>query len=100
MLDSKLPELQEIIATPKAAVADRLMVLEDELGEIMANVGSGEDVPGGPYVNIWSEVGTALENNQAEKLRNKSRPPWGNWKKWSLSPTARPRRKANFEPKF
>jgi hypothetical protein len=65
MLESKLPELQEIIATSKAAVSDRLMILEDEIGAVMADVGSGDDVPGGPYVNVWSGVGTALENNQA-----------------------------------
>jgi hypothetical protein len=65
MLDSKLPELQEIIATSKAAVSDRLMILEDELGAVMADVGSGDDVPGGPYVIVWSGVGTALENDQA-----------------------------------
>jgi hypothetical protein len=60
MLDSKLPELQEIIATSKGAVADRLMILEDELGAVMADVGSGDDVPGGPYVNVWNGVGTDL----------------------------------------
>jgi hypothetical protein len=65
MLDSKLPELQDIIATSKAAVADRLMILEDELGAVMDDVGYGDDVPGGPYVNVWSGVGTTLENNQA-----------------------------------
>jgi hypothetical protein len=64
MLDSKLPELQEIIATSKAAVPDRLMILEDELGAVVAEVGSSDDVPGGTYVNVWSEVGNALENNQ------------------------------------
>jgi hypothetical protein len=65
MLDSKLPELQEIIATSKAAVSYRLMILEDELGAVMADVGPGDDVPGGPYANVWSGVGTALEKNQA-----------------------------------
>jgi hypothetical protein len=65
ILDSKMPELQEITATSKAAVADRLMILEDELGAVMADVGPGDGVPGGPYVNFWSGVGTALENNQA-----------------------------------
>jgi hypothetical protein len=54
MLDSKLPELQEIIATSKVAVADRVMILEDELGAVMADVGPGDDVLGGPYVNVWS----------------------------------------------
>jgi hypothetical protein len=65
MLDSELPELQEIIATSKAAVADRLMILEDELGAVVADVGPGDDAPGGPYVNLWSRVGTTLEDNQA-----------------------------------
>jgi hypothetical protein len=65
MLDSKLPELQEIIATSKATVRDRLMILEYELGVVMADVGPGDDVPGGTYVNVWSGVGTALDNNQA-----------------------------------
>jgi hypothetical protein len=65
MLDSKLPELKEIIATSKAAVTDRLMILEDELGTVMSDMGSGDDVPGVPYVNVWSGVGTALENNQS-----------------------------------
>jgi hypothetical protein len=64
-LDSKLPELQEIVATSKVTVADRLMILEDELGAVMADVGPGDNVPGGTYVNVWSGVGTALENNQA-----------------------------------
>jgi hypothetical protein len=82
MLDSKLPELQESIVTSKVAVADRLMILEDELVAVMADARSGNDVPGGPYVNIWSGVGTALENTQSvatlvEKMRNKSRPPRG-----------------------
>jgi hypothetical protein len=65
MLDSKLPELQEIIVTSKAAVPERLTILEDELGAVMADVGSGDDVPGGPDVIVWSGVGTALEKNQA-----------------------------------
>jgi hypothetical protein len=55
MFDSNLPELQEIIATLKAAVADRLLILEDELGAVMADVGSGNDVPGGPYCRFHNE---------------------------------------------
>jgi hypothetical protein len=65
MLDSKLPELKEIITTSKVAVSDCLMILEDELGAVTVDVGPGDDVPGGPYVNVWNGVGTALENNQA-----------------------------------
>jgi hypothetical protein len=64
MLDSKLPELQDTIATSKAAVADPLMIMEDELGTVMPDVGSGDDVPGGPYVNFCGGFGIAFENNQ------------------------------------
>jgi hypothetical protein len=31
----------------------------------MADLGSGGDVHGSPYANVWSGIGTALENNQA-----------------------------------
>jgi hypothetical protein len=65
MLESKLPELQEIIATYKAAVVDHLMILEDELGTVMAYVGSRDDAPVGHYINVWSGVCTALADNQA-----------------------------------
>jgi hypothetical protein len=65
MLDAKLPELQEIIATSKAAVSDRLMILEDEIGAVMVDVVPGDNLPGGPYVNVWRGVGTDLENNQS-----------------------------------
>jgi hypothetical protein len=65
MLDYILPELQEIIATSKSAVADRLMILEDELGAVISNVRSGDDVHGYPYVNVWSVADTALGNNKA-----------------------------------
>jgi hypothetical protein len=32
---------------------------------LLADLGTGEDVPGGPYVNVWSGTGAALEKNQA-----------------------------------
>jgi hypothetical protein len=36
------------------------------LGAALADLGTGEGVPGGGgYVKIWSDIGTALENNQA-----------------------------------
>jgi hypothetical protein len=41
------------------------MILEYELGAVMSDVGPGDDVPGVPYGNVWSGVGTALETNQA-----------------------------------
>jgi hypothetical protein len=64
MLDSKLHELQEIIAISKAAVVDRLMIMEYERGTVIMGVGSVDDDPGGPYVSVWSLVCTALEDNQ------------------------------------
>jgi hypothetical protein len=60
MLDSKQPALQDIIATSKAAGVDRLMIMEDDLGAFMADVGSRENAPGGPYVNVWSGAGNWL----------------------------------------
>jgi hypothetical protein len=52
MLDSKLPELHNIIVASKDAMAMHLMSVEDELGSVLADLGTGEDVPGGPYVNV------------------------------------------------
>jgi hypothetical protein len=89
----------------KAAVSDRLMILEDELGAVMAYVVYGEDVRGGPYVNVWSGVGTALEKKSStchagEIKCTTSHDCHGEIEKWLSRPIARPRRKANLEPKF
>jgi hypothetical protein len=99
MLDSKLPQLHEIIATSKVAVADRLMIFEDELGAVMADVAYGDDVPGGSNVNVWSGVGNALENTQSvatlvERTAQQVTTTAGRLKKLVS------KAKANFEPKF
>jgi hypothetical protein len=65
MLNTKLPELQEIMAHSEEALTDRLLGVEDELGATLAELGTGYGVPGGGYVNVWSGVGSALEKNQA-----------------------------------
>jgi hypothetical protein len=65
MLNTKLPELQEVMANSEEALTDRLLGVEDELGATLAELGTGDGVPGGPYVNVWSGVGSSLENNQA-----------------------------------
>jgi hypothetical protein len=65
MLDKKLPELQTIMATSKLEMAERVMGVEDELGAVVAELGSGTELPGGAYVNVWSGLGVALENNQS-----------------------------------
>jgi hypothetical protein len=65
MLDTKLPELQEIMAHSEEALTDRLLGVKDELGATLDELGTGDGIPGGPYVNVWSGVGSALENNQA-----------------------------------
>jgi hypothetical protein len=59
MLDKTLPELQTVMAT-----SELVMGVEDELGAMVAELGSGTELPGGPYVNVWSGLGVALENNQ------------------------------------
>jgi hypothetical protein len=65
MSDQKLPEIQEVvIAKTKVAMTEKVMGVEDELGAVVAELGSGTEVPGGPYINLWSGIGVALENNQ------------------------------------
>jgi hypothetical protein len=44
---------------------ERVMGVEDEIRAVVAELGSVTDIPGGPYVNMWSGLGTVLENNQA-----------------------------------
>jgi hypothetical protein len=41
------------------------MGVEDEVGTALADLGTGEVVPGGGCVNMRSGIGTALEDNQA-----------------------------------
>jgi hypothetical protein len=45
--------------------SSRLLGVEEELGATLAELGSGDSVSGGPYMNVWSGIGSALENNQA-----------------------------------
>jgi hypothetical protein len=52
MLNTKLPELQEIMAHSEEALPDRLLGVEDELGATLAELGTGDGVSGGPYVNV------------------------------------------------
>jgi hypothetical protein len=59
-LDQKLPELQDLIAKEKVAMVEREMGVEENLGDVMAELGSGTELPGGPYVNIWSGFRVAL----------------------------------------
>jgi hypothetical protein len=66
MLNDKLLELQEIMANSKDVLVGLLLDVEDELGATLAELGSGDSIPGGGgYVNVWSGIGSALENNQA-----------------------------------
>jgi hypothetical protein len=46
MLNDKLPELQEIMANSQEVLAGRLLGVEDELGAALAELGSGDSVPG------------------------------------------------------
>jgi hypothetical protein len=65
LLSTRLPELQETLFTSKTALSERLMGVEDELGAALVDLGTGEGIPGGGYVNMWSGIGAALEDNQA-----------------------------------
>jgi hypothetical protein len=65
MLNDKLPELQEIMASLEEVLDGWLLGVEDELGAALAELGSGDSVPGGAYMNVWSGNGSALINNQA-----------------------------------
>jgi hypothetical protein len=47
MLNTKLPELQEIMAHSEEALRDRLLGVEDEMGATLAELGTGDGVPGG-----------------------------------------------------
>jgi hypothetical protein len=39
--------------------------VEDELGAALADLGTGEGILGGGYVNRWSGIGAALADNHA-----------------------------------
>jgi hypothetical protein len=56
----KLPELQEIISVSKEVLSERLMGVRDELGAVMADIGSREGVCCGNCVNVCSGIGDAL----------------------------------------
>jgi hypothetical protein len=57
--------LQEILFASKTALSERLMGVEDELRAALADMGTGEGIPRGGYVNMWSGIGAALEDKQA-----------------------------------
>jgi hypothetical protein len=61
ILNNKLPELQEIMANSEDVLAGRLLGVEDELGATLVELGSGDSIPGGGYVNVWSGIRLALE---------------------------------------
>jgi Na+/H+ antiporter NhaD/arsenite permease-like protein len=46
-------------------LTERLLGVGDELGATLAELGSGDSIPAGPYMNVWSGIGSALENNHA-----------------------------------
>jgi hypothetical protein len=62
ILDHKMRELQEVVAKSKLAMTEIVIgvEVEDDLGAVMAEMGSGNEIPGGPYVNLRSGIGVAL----------------------------------------
>jgi hypothetical protein len=47
MMKTRFLELQEIMANSEEEITDRLMWVEDELGAALADLGTGEGIPGG-----------------------------------------------------
>jgi hypothetical protein len=65
ILGQKLPEIQEVIAKSKLAMMEIVMGVEDELGDIVARLVFGNEMPRGPCVNLCSSIGVALETIQS-----------------------------------
>jgi hypothetical protein len=63
MLDYRLPALQSVLTGHRDATAKRFADVKDELGLVVADMGDGGDVPGGPFTGIWSAAATSLEKN-------------------------------------
>jgi hypothetical protein len=40
------------------------MGFKEDIGAVVAELRSGTEITGGPYVNLWSGLGTSLKNNQ------------------------------------
>jgi hypothetical protein len=65
MLDYRLSVLQSVLTGHRDATENRFADVEDELGLVVADMGDGGDVPGGPLTSMWSAVATSLEENRA-----------------------------------
>jgi hypothetical protein len=65
MLDYRIPALQSVLTGHRDATEKRFADVEDELGLVVADMGDGGDVPGGPFISMWSAVATSLEENRA-----------------------------------
>jgi hypothetical protein len=65
MLDYRLPALQSVLTGHRDATKKRVAYVEDALGLVVADMGDGGDVPGGPFTSIWIVVATSLEENRA-----------------------------------
>jgi hypothetical protein len=65
MLDYRLPALQSILMGHRDATEKLFADVEDEFGLVVADMGSGGDVPDGPSISMWSAVATSLEEKRA-----------------------------------
>jgi hypothetical protein len=65
MMDYRLPALQNVLTGHRDATEKRFADVEDELGLVVADMGDGGDVPGGPFTSMWSALATSLEENLA-----------------------------------
>jgi hypothetical protein len=65
MLDYYLPALQSVLTGHRDTTKKIFVAVEDEIGLVVADMGDGGDVPGGPSTIMWSAVATSLEENRA-----------------------------------
>jgi hypothetical protein len=63
ILNVRFPELQEIMANSEEVLAGRTLGVEDELGADLAELGTGDSVPGGALM-IFIEQDLILKEDK------------------------------------
>jgi hypothetical protein len=64
-LDGQLPMLQRYVKEFYLLTEARVEEVEDELGDVVAEVGNGVEVSGGPHPTLWKGVSSNFETSLA-----------------------------------
>jgi hypothetical protein len=64
-LDTQLPILQRYVKKFRLLIEVRVELVEDELGPVVAEVGNGVEVSGGPHPMLWKGVSSNFETSLA-----------------------------------